>query len=52
MEAEIDDADQYNIDIERTLAEVLNFSKKRKFPAITSSFASQPVTQHESHPVE
>jgi hypothetical protein len=24
----------------------------RKFPAITSSFTSQPVTQHESHSVE
>jgi hypothetical protein len=51
-ETEIDDADQYTIDIESTLAKVRNFSKKRKFPAITSSFASQTVTQHESHPVE
>jgi hypothetical protein len=52
MEAEIEDADEYAIDIDYTLAKVRNFSKKRKFPAITSSFASQPVTQHESHPVE
>jgi hypothetical protein len=52
MEAEIEDSDRYAIDIGYILAKVQNFSKKRKFPAITSSFASQPVTQHESHPVE